>query len=326
MTNNFNSKLGQGGYGSVYKGKLADGRFIAAKMLEKSRDYGQDFINEVNTIGRIHHVNVIRLLGFCCEGSKRALVYEFMPNGSLGNLISNESAGHCLGWPKLLEIAIGIAHGIQYLHQGCDTRILHLDIKPHNILLDHNYSPKISDFGLAKSYSRKHSAVPLTNARGTVGYIAPEVFLRSLGGVSHKSDVYSYGMLLLEMVGCRKMAGFMTEHSSKTYFPNWIYEQMAQEGEIDISDSIVEEDASISRKMVMVGLWCIQMNPLDRPSITRVLEMLMGRLDGIEMPQKPFLFSPPRTHSQHEISSTSTVTHDMPLVSDRYYSCLDGRL
>lgn len=182
--------MGEGGYGNVFKGTLADvfkrtladGRLVAAKMLEKVHDNGQDFVNEVATIGTIHHVNVIRLLGFCWEGSRRALVYEFMPNGSLGDLISKVDVTHFLGWPKLLEISIGIAHGVEYLHQGCDTRILHLDIKPHNVLLDENYNPKISDFGLAKSYSRKQSVVSLTTAKGTIGYIAPEIFFEKSRG------------------------------------------------------------------------------------------------------------------------------------------------
>ncbi|KAL6007532.1 hypothetical protein ACLOJK_033030 [Asimina triloba] len=318
MTNNFKDKIGEGGYGNVYKGKLADGRLVAAKMLEKSRHSGQDFINEVATIGRIHHVNVIRLLGFCSDGSKRALIYEFMHNGSLGNLISNRNAaGLCHDWAKLLEIAIGVARGIEYLHQGCETRILHLDIKPQNVLLDHNHNPKVSDFGLAMSYSRKHSAVALSDARGTIGYIAPEVFLRNLGGVSHKSDVYSYGMLLLEMVGGRKNAERETD-SSKEYFPNWIYHQVSGEGGMEIVDSIVEEDVIAARKMVMVGLWCIQTNPAERPSMSGVLEMLTGKLEAIGMPPKPSLFSPPRTRttrSQPEIFDPSSDTQETAFFS-----------
>ncbi|XP_059655487.1 LEAF RUST 10 DISEASE-RESISTANCE LOCUS RECEPTOR-LIKE PROTEIN KINASE-like 2.1 [Cornus florida] len=144
MTNGFKEKLGGGGYGNVFKGKLSDGRLIAVKMLENCRDNSHNFINEVATIGRIHHVNVIRLLGFCWDGSKQALVYEYMPNGSLGDLISKEEVSVSLGLARLLEIAIGVAHGIEYLHTGCDSRILHLDIKPQNVLLDQNFNPNFS--------------------------------------------------------------------------------------------------------------------------------------------------------------------------------------
>ncbi|XP_010926013.3 rust resistance kinase Lr10 [Elaeis guineensis] len=308
ITDGFKEKLGEGGYGNVYKGKLPNGQLVAAKILEKSKNNGRDFVNEVATIGRIHHVNIIRLLGFCCDGSHRALIYEFMPKGSLGDLISKEEITHTIGVPRLLKIAIGIARGIEYLHQGCEKRILHLDIKPHNVLLDDNFHPKISDFGLAKSYSHKDSTVTLTGgARGTVGYIAPEVFMRNLGGVSRKSDVYSYGMLLLEMVMRKKNETVPeTEHSSKEYFPDRIYDQLKQWSDVEREDVVIEEDTSISKKMVMVGLWCIQTNPVNRPFISTVLEMLTGEVERIQMPPKPVLFSLPRQQLECNISYTDT--------------------
>ena len=138
-------------------------------------------------MGRIHHVNVVRLVGFCADGVKRALMYEFLPNDSLNKFIF--SAKHSLGWEKLQSIAIGIAKGIEYLHQGCEQRILHFDIKPHNILLDHNFNPKISDFGLAKLCSKDQSVVSMTIARGTMGYITREIFLGILG-MCHISQMF----------------------------------------------------------------------------------------------------------------------------------------
>ncbi|KAJ7959324.1 Receptor-like kinase [Quillaja saponaria] len=198
---------------------------MKSTMLQSSfsimiwRETGKGFINEVATMGKIHHVNVIRLVGYCADGFKRALVYDFLPNGSLQKFISSpDKEDIFLGWDKLQEIAVGIAKGIDYLHQGCDQRILHFDIKPHNVLLDQSFTPKISDFGLSKLCSKNHSTVSMTLARGTMGYIAPEVFSRNFGNVSYKSDVYSYGMLLLEMVGGRKNE-MKVEDTFQVFYP-----------------------------------------------------------------------------------------------------------
>ncbi|ONI21763.1 hypothetical protein PRUPE_2G087300 [Prunus persica] len=150
ITNQFKDKLGQGAYGTVFKGKLSSEFFVAVKVLNNSKGNGEEFVNEVGMMGHIHHVNVVRLVGFCADGFRRALVYEFFPNVSLQDFISSADSKHSfLGWEKLHDIAVGIAKGIEYFHQGCDHRILHFDIKPHNVLLDHNFTPKISDFGLA---------------------------------------------------------------------------------------------------------------------------------------------------------------------------------
>ena len=187
MTYNFANKLGQGGFDSIYKRKLRSGRIVAVKVLMMSKANGQDFINEVATIGRIHHVNVVRLVGFCVQGSKWALIYDYMPNGSLDKFIFlKEENNTLLSLERLYKIALGVGRGIKYLHQDCDMQILHFDIKPHNILLNENFTPKVSDFGFAKLYSTNESIVSLTAARGTLGYIAPELFYKNIGGVSYK--------------------------------------------------------------------------------------------------------------------------------------------
>ncbi|KAI5344183.1 hypothetical protein L3X38_012060 [Prunus dulcis] len=173
--------------------------FGAIKMLSKSKANGEDFISEVATTGRIHHVNVVQLVGYCVEGSKRALVYEFMQNGSLDKYIYSKEGNNLLSYKKMYNISLGVARGIEYLHQGCDMQILHFDIKPHNILLEENFVPKISAFGLAKLYPTVNNIVSLTAARGTIGYMAPELFYKNIRGVSYKADVYSFGMLLMEM-------------------------------------------------------------------------------------------------------------------------------
>ena len=284
ITNKFKYVLGQGGYGIVNKGKLSNEVLVAVKILNNFRGNGEEFINEMTTMGRIHHVNVVRLVGFCADGAKRALIYEFLPNDSLDKFIF--SAKHSLGWEKLHGIAIGIAKGIEYLHQGCEQRILHFDIKPHNILLDQNFNPRISDFGLAKLCSKDQSVVSMTIARGTMGYIAPEVLSRNFGNVSYKSDVYSFGMLLLEMVSGRKNVDTTTENPSEVYFPEWIYNRLNQgeEPHIRIKEN---KDATIAKKLAIVGLWCIQWYPIDRPSMKIVVQMLEGD-DNLTMPPNPF--------------------------------------
>ncbi|XP_043720669.1 rust resistance kinase Lr10-like [Telopea speciosissima] len=296
MTKQFKCKLGQGGYGSVFKGELSNGILVAVKILkEPAASDGDDFINEVGTIGRIHHVNVVRLLGYCADGYKRALIYEFMPNESLAKFIfsSEDAANNPLRhWEKLQDIAIGIARGIEYLHQGCDQRILHFDIKPHNILLDKKFNPKISDFGLAKLCAKGQSNVSMTAARGTMGYIAPEVFSWNFANVSSKSDVYSFGMLLLEMVGGRRNIDVSVEHSSQVYFPEWIYNRLHQGEELGLR-MVADEDAKIARRLTIVATWCIQWYPSGRPSMKTVIRMLEGEIDNLEMPPNPFVSTAP---------------------------------
>ena len=301
MTNSFAENIGKGGYGAVYKGKLPDGCLVAVKMLNECKGNGEEFMNEVASIGRTSHVNVVTLLGFCLERKKRALVYEYMPNGSLDRFIFNRESSNVdsrLEWKTLYEIAVGIARGLEYLHRGCNTTILHFDIKPQNILLDKDLCPKISDFGLAKLWLKKENTVSMVGARGTVGYIAPEVFSRTYGKVSHKSDVYSYGMLVLEMVGGRKNFNSRVSRTSEIYFPNRIYKDLEMEDELSILSDTTEEEKELSMKMILVSFWCIQTNPSDRPSMSEVVDMLQGSLQSLEVPPKPFLFSPTRSPQQ----------------------------
>ncbi|XP_077228728.1 rust resistance kinase Lr10-like [Tasmannia lanceolata] len=311
MTEQFKEKLGQGGYGSVFKGKLPNEVTVAVKLLQNYGGNGEEFINEVGTIGRIHHVNVVRLLGFCVDRFRRALIYEFMPNESLEKFIfSADAKDPMLGWENLRDIAVGVAKGIEYLHQGCEHRILHFDIKPHNILLDHNFNPKISDFGLAKLCSKGQNIVSMKAARGTMGYIAPEVFSRNFGNVSYKSDVYSFGMLLLEMVGGRKNNNAAVENTSEVYFPEWAYKKLNQGDGLRLRIQ-KDGDAEIVRKLTIVALWCIQWHPVDRPSMKSVVHMLEGSMDSLVMPPNPFISTaPPNTNV-----ALSEETHDTKLTT-----------
>ena len=260
-------------------------------MMVSSKTDGEDFINEVATIERIHHVNVVPLIGFCVEGSKRALVYDFMPNGSLDKYTFPKKEGNVsLSLEKMYEISLGVAHGIEYLHQGCDTQILHFDIKPHNILLDKNFVPKISDFRLAKSYPVDHSIVSLTVARGTRGYMAPKLFYKNVGGVSYKANVYSFGMLLMEMACKRRNLNVYADHSSQIYFPSWVYDRFHEGKEIEMEDATeTEEGKELLKKLIIVALWCIQLKPIDRPSMNKVVEMLEGNVELLQMRPRPLL-------------------------------------
>ncbi|CAM0958677.1 unnamed protein product [Alopecurus aequalis] len=290
----FKEKIGQGGFGSVYKGELPNRVPVAVKMLENARGEGEVFINEVATIGLIHHANIVRLLGFCSEGMRRALIYEFMPNESLEKYIFSHDPNifqNVLVPDKLLDIALGIARGMEYLHQGCNQQILHFDIKPHNILLDYNFNPKISDFGLAKLCAKDQSIVTLTAARGTMGYIAPELYSRNFGVISYKSDVYSFGMLVLEMVSGRRNSDPSTESQNEVYLPEWIYERVINDQEFTLSSEMTQEEKEKLRLLAIVALRCIQWNPRNRPSMTKVVNMLTGRVQNLQMPPKPFVTS-----------------------------------
>ncbi|OQU86367.1 hypothetical protein SORBI_3003G079400 [Sorghum bicolor] len=324
-------KLGEGGYGAVFSGVLTAGgnraREVAVKILHHSRPNGEEFLNEVISIGRTSHVNIVTLLGFCLEGSRRALVYEYMPNGSLDRYIysvQDPAAGTAppsLGWEALQEIAAGIARGLEYLHEGCSTRIIHFDIKPQNVLLDADLRPKIADFGMAKLCNPKESILSMADARGTVGFIAPEVFSRGFGVVSTKSDVYSYGMLLLEMVAGRSNAAKAygaenNKSSGDLFFPLWVYDHLLEDGGVlqggdhGAGAGAGAAGEEIARKMALIGLWCIQTVPASRPSMSRVLEMLERSIDELAMPPRPYHASPSNSPSPSHPSSYPSSTSD----------------
>ncbi|KAJ8761248.1 hypothetical protein K2173_001304 [Erythroxylum novogranatense] len=309
ITNCFKDKLGQGGYGSVYKGKLDDGHLVAVKILSEIKDNGEDFINEVASISRTSHVNIVTLMGFCFEKNKRALVYEFVSNGSLDKHIyhNGQEVNLSLGWKNFERITIGVARGLDYLHQGCNTRILHFDIKPQNILLDDDFCPKISDFGLSKLCQRKVSHISMLGTRGTAGYIAPEVFSRNFGPVSYKSDVYSFGMMVLDMVGGRQhLKNGISSHSDEMFFPDWIYKLIEPGHGSRIFGGMTTEEEETVRKMILVSLWCIQTKPSDRPSMNKVLEMFEASVYSLQIPPRPILSTPEAYENQINTSIMSS--------------------
>ncbi|XP_050222008.1 G-type lectin S-receptor-like serine/threonine-protein kinase At5g24080 isoform X2 [Mercurialis annua] len=282
-TSNFSQILGTGGFGSVYKGSLSDGTLIAVKKLDKVLPHGEkEFITEVNTIGSMHHMNLVRLCGYCSEGSQRLLVYEYMKNGSLDKWIfpsytSREARERLLDWSTRFSIAIATAQGIAYFHEQCRDRIIHCDIKPENILIDDNFCPKVSDFGLAKLMGREHSHV-VTMVRGTRGYLAPEWV--SNRPITVKADVYSYGMLLLEIIGGRRNLD-MSYDVQDFFYPGWAFKEMMNGMPMKAADrrlqGAVEEEELM--RALKVAFWCIQDEVSMRPSMGEVVKMLEGAMD-----------------------------------------------
>ncbi|KAJ7942803.1 putative Kinase [Quillaja saponaria] len=232
-----------------------------------------------------------------------------MPNGSLDKYIFSGEGTIPLGCKKIYEISLEVAGGIKYLHKGCGMQILHFDIKPHNFLLDENFTPKVSDFGLAKIYPADDSIVSVTAARGTLGYMAPELFYKNIGGVSYKADVYSFGMLLIEMASRRKNSivptGCTTQEFSQMYFPIWVHGHIIEGKDIEIEEA-TDEEKNIAKKMIIVALWCIQMKPYNQPSMNKVVDMLEGDFESLEMPPKPFLYPQETPVVDHGLSYDKT--------------------
>ncbi|TYI90645.1 hypothetical protein E1A91_D03G135900v1 [Gossypium mustelinum] len=301
LTKGFKEKLGAGGFGAVYKGVLANRTVMAVKQLEGIEQGEKQFRMEVATISSTHHLNLVRLIGFCSEGRHRLLVYEFMKNGSLDNFLftTEEHSGKMLSWEYRYNVALGTARGITYLHEECRDCIVHCDIKPENILLDENFNAKVSDFGLAKLINPKdHRYRTLTSVRGTRGYLAPE-WLANLP-ITSKSDVYSYGMVLLEIVSGRRNFDVSADTNRKK-FSVWAYEEFEKgniEGIVDKKLRSLDVDMEQITRAIQVSFWCIQEQPSHRPMMGKVVQMLEGITD-IERPPAP------KAATEGSISGTS---------------------
>ncbi|KAJ0985671.1 hypothetical protein J5N97_004027 [Dioscorea zingiberensis] len=296
-TDHFQALLGRGASGSVFKGILEDGTPVAVKRIEGAEHGDHEFRSEVSAVASVQHVNLVRLLGYCLNpGGPRFLVYEYIHNGSLASWIfpSDRSSGsserRCLPWPLRYGIAVDVAKALAYLHHDCRSRVLHMDIKPENILLDEGFRALVSDFGLSKLMGRDQSRI-VTTIRGTKGYLAPEWFLEN--GISEKSDIYSYGMVLLELVGGRRNVMLVGDGEPSerqwSYFPKIVAEKLREGKTMQVVDERLLQpqggggggggvDERQVKTLVYVALWCIQENPKLRPSMARVVDMLEGRL------------------------------------------------
>ncbi|WOG98739.1 hypothetical protein DCAR_0418084 [Daucus carota subsp. sativus] len=283
-TKNFSEKLGEGGFGSVLKGTLPNSKAIAVKMLKNLKQGEKQFRAEVSKIGQIQHINLVRLQGFCIQGEKRLLVFDYMKNGSLENHLFRQNSNVFLDWKARYNIMIGTARGLNYLHEKCRDCIIHCDIKPDNILLDDEYNARIADFGLAKLLGREFSRV-LTTIRGTRGYLAPEWI--SGEAITVKADVFSYGKLLFEIISGRRNMELLDDGD---YFPALIADKISKGEEVlmQFLDHKLEgkADSNEVTRACKVACWCIQDDEKNRPTMGLVIQILEG-ISEVENPPFP---------------------------------------
>ncbi|CAO2194257.1 unnamed protein product [Urochloa humidicola] len=287
-TRNFSDKLGEGGFGSVFRGTMSgpESTVVAVKSLKGRGHADKQFRAEVQTVGVIKHTNLVRLLGFCVKGDMRLLVYEYMCNGSLDSHLFSERSS-LLNWDLRYQIALGIAKGLAYLHEGCEDCIIHCDIKPENILVDEEFCAKISDFGMAKLLGREFNSA-LTTIRGTMGYLAPEWIYGQ--PITKKADVYSFGIVLLELVSGMRTTKRLKSGSHR-YFPLYAAAQVNEGNVLCLLDSVLEGNANVKELDITcrVACWCIQDEEEDRPSMGQVVRMLEGVVNT-EIPPIPSSF------------------------------------
>ncbi|XP_045806195.1 G-type lectin S-receptor-like serine/threonine-protein kinase At4g03230 [Trifolium pratense] len=309
-TNNFSdsNKLGQGGYGPVHKGRFPGGQDIAIKRLSSVSTQGlHEFKNEVVLIAKLQHRNLVRLRGYCVKGAEKILLYEYMSNKSLDTFIFDRTRTVLLDWKLRFDIIIGIARGMLYLHQDSRLRVIHRDLKTSNILLDEEMIPKISDFGLAKIFGGKETEASTQRVMGTYGYMAPEYALD--GFFSIKSDVFSFGIVLLEILSGKKNTGFFRSQQISSLL-GYAWRLWTENKLLDLMDSAISETCNKNEfiKCAHIGLLCVQDEPGDRPTMSNILTMLDSETSIIPIPTQPTFFM---TKQQSSSSSSSKLEINM---------------
>ncbi|KAK3188280.1 hypothetical protein Dsin_027841 [Dipteronia sinensis] len=311
------NKLGEGGFGPVYKGILGDGREIAVKRLPKTSGQGlREFKNEVTVIARLQHKNLVRLLGCCLEGNELLLIYDFMPNKSLDLLLFDSTKSVQLNWKTRLSIINGIARGLLYLHEDSRLKIIHRDLKASNVLLDHEMNPKISDFGMARIFSGNQNEANTNRVVGTYGYMAPEYAME--GFFSVKSDIFSFGVQLLEIISGRKNSGFyLLEHGLSLL--NYTWKLWCEEKALELMDPVLVQSCVQVEllKYIHIGLLCVQQDPTDRPTMSSVVVMLVSDDIKLSEPTEP-AFSIGRTTRPGQSSSDVKVCSNEVTISNVY--------
>ncbi|XP_059437188.1 G-type lectin S-receptor-like serine/threonine-protein kinase At1g11330 [Corylus avellana] len=315
-TNSFHqsNKLGQGGFGPVYKGKLSDGQEIAVKRLSKASGQGlEEFLNEMVVISKLQHRNLVRLLGCCIEGEEKMLVYEYMPNKSLDLFLFDSVKPKLLDWKRRFNIIEGISRGLLYLHRDSRLKIIHRDLKASNILLDEELNPKISDFGMARIFGGNEDQANTTRVVGTYGYMSLEYAMK--GQFSEKSDVFSFGVLLLEIISGRRNSSFYA------CFQAW--KMWNADNIVALTDPIIREpcfEMEILR-CIHVGLLCVQDFANDRPSVSIVISMLKSEIIDLPLPKQPAFterqIAPDASSSQNNLSKCSINNVTVTMVQGR---------
>ncbi|KAI4357606.1 hypothetical protein L6164_001544 [Bauhinia variegata] len=286
-TKNFHPhhKLGQGGFGPVYKGKLDDGREIAVKKLSQSSNQGKkEFMNEAKLLARVQHRNVVNLLGYCAHGNEKLLVYEYVANESLDKLLFKSDRKEQLDWKRRFDIITGIARGLLYLHEDSHNCIIHRDIKASNILLDDKWIPKIADFGMARLFPEDQTHVN-TRVAGTNGYMAPEYVMH--GHLSIKADVFSFGVLVLELISGQRNSSFSQGDAQNLL--DWAYKLYKKGRSLEIVDPALASSAVADQvaMCIQLGLLCTQGDPQLRPNMRRVVVMLSRKPGHMDEPTRP---------------------------------------
>nr|CAD1828562.1 unnamed protein product [Ananas comosus var. bracteatus] len=308
-TDNFNqiNKLGQGGYGSVYKGVLSDGREIAVKRLFfTTRPWVDQFFNEVTLVSQVQHKNLVKLLGCSVEGPESLLVYEYLCNTSLDNFLFDSFKKNLLDWERRFEIIVGTAEGLSYLHSASEIRIIHRDIKASNILLDERFKPKIADFGLARNFMEDQSHLS-TGLAGTFGYMAPEYIVH--GQLTEKADIYSYGVLVLEIITGRKNHNSVASSDEGHSLMSLIWQHFNAKTVIELLDPCLQKRCPEEQalKVFQVGLLCAQASPNLRPPMWKVVELLNSESKELPLPSQPPFINVKGTSSKSNSSESPSV-------------------
>lgn len=287
-TDNFSvkNKLGEGGFGSVYKANLLNGQLVAVKRLSKNSGQGlEEFRNETILISKLQHRNLVRLLGCCIEQDEKILIYEYMPNKSLDSFLFDTNKRELLNWNSRVQIIEGIAQGILYLHQYSRLRIVHRDLKASNILLDGDMNPKISDFGMARLFGRNELQAKTNRIIGTYGYMSPEYALE--GRFSIKSDIFAFGVMLLEILSGRKNTDF--HRMDCLTLLGFAWKLWENNRVLELMDPILEipSSSSMPLRYITVGLLCVQESPADRPAMLDIVAMFSSEHTPLVSPKRP---------------------------------------